>query len=45
MSKLYTILSKAFKRRSGHRKHFGYHASYAGHLVDSCNSITGSPTE
>ncbi|SAI54571.1 Uncharacterised protein [Bordetella trematum] len=41
MTKLLILLSKALKRYSGHRKHFGYHVTYAGHLVDSCNSISG----
>ncbi len=40
MSKVYIFLSKAIKRCTGHRKHFGYHSTYAGHLVDSCNSNT-----
>jgi hypothetical protein len=39
MTKFLIFISKVLKRRSGHRRHFGYHTTFAGHLVDSCNSI------
>jgi hypothetical protein len=39
MTKVVVFLSKLFKQITGHRRHFGYHTSYAGHLVDSCNAI------
>jgi len=32
MTKLIIALSKLLKRRAGHRKHFGYHAEFSGHL-------------
>lgn len=30
--------SRIIKLMTGHRRHFGYHSIYAGHLADSCAS-------
>ncbi len=43
MIKLIIAFSKVLKRIARHRKYFGYHVAYSGHLVNSCNAIQTAP--
>lgn len=40
MSAVYRFVSNLLKTAAGRRRHYGKHASYAGHLADSCTSIS-----